>query len=131
VPVIPKIKHSYLFSSKGGPLWVTMTFDIRVSPTEVAKHYSEIRRKVFVGKDKPLTRKHEELALFVATRKDKQTWQEMMEQWNEKYPKWAYSNRRLFARDAKAAIQRIRGPGKVDFSALFKPKATATGRDRN
>jgi hypothetical protein len=131
VPIIPKMKYGYRFSSRGGPFWVTMTFDVRLSPAEVARHYSEIRRKVFAGQDKPLSEKHEELALFTASKKDNHTWEKLMHLWNEKYPQWAYTNRRNFARDAAAAIRRIVGRGKIDFGALFKAKTIGKSKGRN
>lgn len=117
-PIIPRIRRSYAVRPNMGPCWVNMTFDIRLSPSEVARFYAESRKKILKGHDKPLSPKHEQLALFGVTKMGNNTWEELMSMWNKEHPEWTYSNRRNFARDVKTAIDRITGVDKIDFISL-------------
>jgi len=59
-------------------------------------------------RNRPLSQKHGELAVYLAEHSE-MPWPRLMESWNEAYPKWAYTNWRAFARDAKAAWCRVTG----------------------
>ena len=58
-------------------------------------------------KGKPMSDKNLELAVFNAENAG-QPWSKKMSKWNALHPSKTYSDRRLFARDAKNAYQRVR-----------------------
>jgi len=121
-PLIPKVRYGINITSSGGPCWVTLKFDARITPQDLAREYSKIRRKLMGNSHaKPLTKKHQELAIFAAEHKDGLTWEKLMHKWNEKLPKWAYKNHRLFCRDAIGATRRILN-SRVNYAGLFGPE---------
>jgi len=123
VPIIPRVRYSVNVTFSGGPCWVTLKFDARITPQDLAREYSKIRRKIMGNSHaKPLTKKHQELAVFAAEHKDGLTWEKLMHKWNEKFPKWAYKNYRLFCRDAIGAINRLLN-GKVNYASLLGSEA--------
>lgn len=123
VPIIPRVRYSVNVTFLGGPCWVTLKFDARITPQDLAREYSKIRRKIMGNSHaKPLTKKHQELAVFAAEHKDGLTWEKLMHKWNEKFPKWAYKNYRLFCRDAIGAINRLLN-GKVNYASLLGSEA--------
>ena len=129
-PVIPKVRYSINITSSGGPCWVTLKFDARIKPQDLAREYSKIRRKIMGNSHaKPLTKKHQELAVFAAEHKEGLTWEKLMHKWNEKFPKWAYKNYRLFCRDAIGAINRLLN-GKVNYASLLGSEAQKTTATR-
>lgn len=124
-PLIPKVRYKSMRGVINGPCWITLKFDARMTPQDLAKEYAEIRCQL-LGRHhvKPLTRKHQELAMFAAEYKDGLTWKKLMHKWNEKFPEWAYENYRLFHRDAIAAKDRVLDD-KVDparLLELFEPE---------
>lgn len=130
VPIIPRVRYSVKLTSSGGPCWVTLKFDARIKPQDLAREYSKIRRKIMGNSHaKPLTKKHQELAVFAAEHKEGLTWEKLMHKWNEKFPKWAYKNYRLFCRDAIAAINRLLN-GKVNYASLLGSEAQKTTATR-
>jgi len=130
VPIIPRVRYSVNVTSSGGPCWVTLKFDARIKPQDLAREYSKIRRKIMGNSHaKPLTKKHQELAVFAAEHKEGLTWEKLMHKWNEKFPKWAYKNYRLFCRDAIGAINRLLN-GKVNYASLLGSEAQKTTANR-
>lgn len=122
-PVIPKVSYSINITSSGGPCWVTLKFDARTTPQDLTKEYSRIRHRILGNSHvKPLTQKHQELAVFAAEHKDGLTWEKLMHKWNERFPKWAYTNYRLFCRDAVGATKRLLN-SKVDYTSLLSEAA--------
>lgn len=118
-PIIPRIRYSLSLNSSGGPCWVTLKFDARITPTKLAKDYAQIRKKILGNHHViPLSKKHQKLAEFVSDNKGNLTWEKLMHKWNEQFPQWAYTNYRLFHRDANAAIDRILD-NKIDYKTLF------------
>lgn len=89
---------------------ITLTVAPHLSPKEVARLYSTAKQryKNLTGKRKipALSSKTLALAAFAAERAGK-TWSQLMRGWNERYPQWSYSDRRVFARDAKAAVKKV------------------------
>ena len=71
-----------------------------VEAFEKAKDAADIDTK----ERRKLSAKTVRLAEFVL--KHEGSWQNRMDKWNAKYPKWYYKDRRRFARDAKAAVER-------------------------
>jgi hypothetical protein len=119
VPLIPKIRSTVTLNSMG-ICFITLKFDARLTPQELAKQYGKLRKKILGSKIvKPLSKKHLKLAEFVVdNKKEGITWEKLMHLWNEKYPEWAYKNYRLFYRDGNAAIKRIMA-GKIDYESFF------------
>lgn len=87
---------------------ITLKVDPRMSADEVREVYAEARSSVFKGRDRPMSKKHLELALFLV-KNPRHTWREMASIWNKEKPEWAYSSWQNFARDARSAYQRITG----------------------
>jgi len=96
----------------GTPSFITLKLDPRITPQELAIEYSKIRRRIMGNRHaKPLSKKHKELEVFAAERKEGHTWNTLMCDWNKTFPKeafpnWQYDNNRRFTRDAKAAIKK-------------------------
>lgn len=98
----------------GWPALSTITIEARVGVPvrDIAQVYSLARQELLgTGKRDPAVRdeKRAALAVFVAENNDGRTWREVMEAWNREYPKWRYSEVRNFARDARAAYEKITG----------------------
>lgn len=92
-----------------------MTVDPRLGPREVASLFAWARRRVLgdVARDRPLSEKHGELAVFIAGRLgERRTWAELVEEWNRQHPRWGYYQvgaEVRFARDARTAWERLTG----------------------
>lgn len=109
IPLIPKARIQIQFSSHFPPR-IILNLDPRLSPEEVARIYAHYRAEVRSGRDRPMSEKHLTLAVFVAENEEPgSTWTSLMKKWNEEHPEWAYQNRHLFARDARAALRRVTG----------------------
>ncbi|MER3401404.1 MAG: hypothetical protein C4313_09855 [Thermoflexus sp.] len=87
---------------------IKLELDPRLSADEVRDLYAKARNKVFKGRDRPMSKKHLELALFLVQNPN-HTWREMAALWNEKHPEWAYTVWQNFSRDARAAYRRLTG----------------------
>lgn len=79
---------------------------------EVQKLYLKERKallKMSTGKTKvrELTDRHVELAVFGV--KELGSWTKKMHKWNARYPRWKYSSKGTFARDVRAAYERLTG----------------------
>lgn len=55
-----------------------------------------------------MSEKHAALGEFAALDPER-PWIERMGDWNERFPDWRYSDVRNFARDARHALERVRG----------------------
>jgi len=96
-----------------------------LKPEAVATLYARARQDGFGSivlaskkKTRPLSEKHLTLAVFSV--EEEGSWQVLWEKWNAKYPRWRYKEKRTFARDAKAAYQRVTGlPWKGEESKTF------------
>lgn len=126
-PPIPLARTRLTYDSRGQHR-ITLELAPHLKPEEVAAIYARARRETPFGfpplggrKYRPLTEKHLELAAFAA--EEEGSWQELLDRWNARHPEWRYQDRRTFARDAKAAFERVtgwrwegpgggRGPGK-------------------
>ena len=75
-------------------------------PAEIARAFERARDATGtnIKERRKLSTKTVRLAEFVL--KHEGSWQNRMDKWNAKYPKWHYEDRRRFARDAKAALDR-------------------------
>lgn len=91
------------------PLW-GYKYVVEISPHASSSEVIDIvtKRVIKEWPRKSITRKLSDktitLAEFVLTNKN--PWENRMEKWNEKFPKWKYKDRRHFARDAKVAVKR-------------------------
>lgn len=90
---------------------ITIEVIPRLSGSEVAQLYSQVRRRVFNGKDKPMSDKHLTLAVFMAERLSEcSTWGALMAEWNKKHgKKWRYYKEIYFSRNARWAWRRMTG----------------------
>lgn len=90
------------------PFW-GYKYVIEIAPTvNPSELLSIIKRRVIneyphKKKLRALSVKSIRLAEFVLTHNE--SWEERKEKWNGEYPKWKYSDRRRFARDAKSAVE--------------------------
>lgn len=107
-PPIPKARVTTSVSLVGPHGRITLELDPRLSSDEVRDLYARARNEVFKGRDRPMSKKHLELALFLV-KNPNHTWREMCELWNKEYPEWAYSVWQNFSRDARAAYRRLTG----------------------
>ena len=83
--------------------------DPRFPRKQLVAFYARVRRRLRrpMRKGKPMSDKNLELAVFTAENAG-QPWSKKMTKWNALNPSKTYSDRRLFARDAKNAYQRVR-----------------------
>ncbi|MCX6632904.1 MAG: hypothetical protein NTW28_35345 [Candidatus Solibacter sp.] len=88
---------------------VVMTIDPTMSPREVATLYRKIRFQYFGRRHRSMTPKHVELGKFWAAQNEGAAWKELMAQWNERQPRWAYKREQNFARDCEQARERLLG----------------------
>lgn len=107
-PPIPKARVTTSVSLVRPHGRITLELDPRLSSDEVRDLYARARNEVFKGRDRPMSKKHLELALFLV-KNPNHTWREMCELWNKEYPEWAYSVWQNFSRDARAAYRRLTG----------------------
>jgi hypothetical protein len=87
---------------------ITMDINPTESPKEVAERYSKVRG----GRQRSMTDKHQQLAIFSATRpEDGETWEQAMLAWNElcSNPEWRYAGDQVrnFYRDCTKAQGRL------------------------
>ncbi len=119
-PIIPRIRYRTDLSLHGGPCWLTMSLDVRITPEQLAKDYRKIRRRL-MGKRraKPLSKKIQAVARFAGRHKTEQcTWREVMDLWNKQYPDWIYNDYKRFCRDATRATKAIMDPGLESIGVL-------------
>jgi len=113
-PLLARASVRLLGMLPGKPLtaWarIVLELDPRLPASEVALLYRRLRGEAYRGTDRPMSQKNLQLALFLAEQQDRSaTWRELMAAWNERFPKWRYTNYRRFARDAALAWHRVTG----------------------
>ncbi len=69
---------------------ITLNVDSEVSPAKVAEVYSQLRQRVRSGRrNKPMSDRILTLVEFVLEhRRRGKNWEDIMELWNRRYPKW-------------------------------------------
>ncbi len=94
-----------------GLYWVTLKFEVRLKAEELAQAYKNFTSSLPDHVDfsrKPLSEKHNKLAIFYSERKGRgDKWYDLMHEWNRKYPNWEYENYKNFTRDAVHATRRV------------------------
>lgn len=94
------------------PITVTMELSLHLSPKKVAAIYGRVKKKVFSlyyprhKRDRPMSKKHLELAVFYHQHRGKKG-MEMMSLWNEEHEGYEYGTLTNFLRDAKHAHDRL------------------------
>lgn len=113
--------EAYLISQASAEIAFNITHGIHRIKLEVSPYLTgdQVRslyldsRKQFLQiskslrKSRRLTEKHTCLAVFAV--KTPGPWSRKLRKWNAKYPKWKYNHRSTFARDCRAAFERITG----------------------
>ena len=112
---------------------VTLEIDPALPPREVARRYSEIRRRIISGRrPRDLSEKHLSLAEFL-TSEPQEPWATRMQRWNRAHPKWKYNQESNFRRDCLKARERmlapVCSPAQV-FGAIAEPAASQTTASR-
>jgi len=95
---------------------ITLKLSPRVSPREVAKGYAQLRASI-VGpshRDRPISPKRIELAVFAAVHNDGRAWRELMSSWNSEHREARYTDVRRFIRDCRLGYQQVTG-AKLDW----------------
>lgn len=122
---IPPQLHRFIASEQSAALYnmpstssrIKMSVDPRISVNELGEHYAEVRKRIWKI-DRSSSRRTREpgpksltLGVFLEKQGVSNTWEELRERWNKAYPAWKYKKERLrnFARDAKAAWERLTG----------------------
>lgn len=108
---------------------IVLTIDPTVTPAELAKHYREVRNRLWSQKPRDLGEKSIELAAFAGRRPD-ELWRDSMSSWNEEHPEWAYTDYRRFFRDATQALKRLRDPGHSLRAGEARPVARGSRSQR-
>lgn len=106
------VKQSFGGSVVAPPATITIEANARVSPSEIAKFYQEMRREVFPSKDRPLESKAAELAVFLYRSGREMpdiTWEARKQAWNREHPDWEYSTYEQFRQEAVTAFRRVTG----------------------
>jgi hypothetical protein len=91
---------------------VNLSIDPAMSPTEVAERYSALRQWLLnesKERQRDLSEKHAQLALFAARQPKQTTWARRMAQWNTVHPEWTYTEVSNFSRDCLQAQRRLLG----------------------
>ena len=92
---------------------VIMRLDPAMSPREVAGLYRQVQLRYFGRRHRSLSPKHVELAKFWSSLQEGAPWKEVMQQWNELHPRWAYKREQNFGRDCVQARRRLLGQNPV------------------
>ncbi|MFN0168662.1 MAG: hypothetical protein ACKV22_19735 [Bryobacteraceae bacterium] len=85
---------------------VTYELDpIGVIPSDLERSYRKVRKRLLSGRHRSLGEKNMRLAAFCSgfDRPNKAA----MNKWNQEFPQWSYERVSIFARDAKAARERL------------------------
>ena len=136
----PEVKRVELgVRGEGASTRIYLFVDPSVPPTEVAERYQHVRDGLLSRRTgasqrrmRGMSDKHLRLAAFVAECHESQSWQERMTAWNQahpsaEYPGYAYTDRRLFWRDAVQAQNRLLQPdywAQTDFFDYVLPEGT-------
>ncbi len=92
-----------------------ITVDPAVTPIELMRAYRDFRRKHLKARVRKLSRKHLQLAAFMASRPADEKGADAMKAWNRKFRRWKYTHVSNFLRDAAAAQRRLLFPGGLDY----------------
>jgi hypothetical protein len=92
--------------------------NVALSPKELAKAFGAYQRTLShfyrlrdgIRRRRPLSEKHQALALFAASRRGV-SGPAAMAEWNATHPQWAYQRLTTFQRDRMAALRRMFGEG--------------------
>jgi Sulfotransferase family len=90
-------------------LRIVLEVDPAVTPGDLIRFYTRIRKRVAQERSGRVTEKQCKLVVFVAERSE-QEWPELMETWNAEFPQWLYENTKSFQRDAVSARRRVLDP---------------------
>jgi len=105
---------SYAVCPNGSPFKrrvITMEIDPILSPSEIARQYSKIRRAIMPNaRTRDLSEKHLKLAAFFLEEARDDSWEQRLRSWNKSHPKWKYSHQSNFRRDCLRACSRISAP---------------------
>lgn len=114
-PDVPMARVTTMSLSLSGlPARVHMDLSPQTPVADVVRLFRRARAKTATGtiarvrRGRPLTKKRGELSVFLAQTPEA-TWRARMEQWNRRYPHWAYDDPRNFRRDAATAYKRATG----------------------
>jgi hypothetical protein len=94
---------------------VVLELDPRMSSGEVVALYRRVRTTLGRERDRQMTQKHLDLAVFIAERQmSEQSWSELRAEWNGLHPKERYpvkkdASARRFALDCRNAYMRLTG----------------------
>lgn len=118
-PHIPRWKMRAAWH-EDAPLLSTIIIEANVclKPKELAKAFGAYQRMLFQfyrlrdsnRRRRPLSEKHQALAIFAASRRD-MTGAAAMAEWNTTHSEWAYRSVTNFQRDRMAALRRMFGEG--------------------
>ena len=90
---------------------ITMEIDPLLSPMEIARQYSKIRRSIMPNaRARDLSEKHIKLAAFFVAEARDDSWDQRFRVWNNAHPKWKYRHQSNFRRDCLRACRRISSP---------------------
>ncbi|HEX6817067.1 MAG TPA: hypothetical protein VF120_01725 [Ktedonobacterales bacterium] len=87
---------------------ITLTLDPTTPLQEVTARFVAERRRLIGERQREMSLKHLQLAVFTAERPP-ELWRKRLEAWNQAFPQWAYEPHRLanFTRDSQQATRRL------------------------
>lgn len=94
---------------------INLTVNVRTPVAELVRVFEQFRAEGRVPRDHPMQTKHIELAIFTdGVRQQELGWLPAQRRWNEAHPEWPYpedapGGPRRFARDCRAAWERVTG----------------------
>lgn len=88
---------------------IILEVDPTLSPKEVQEKYRQVRQHLLGERHREMTDKHMRLAEFAGTEMEGAATTERMNEWNRRYPDWAYSQPRVFRQDSIGAQKRLVG----------------------
>jgi hypothetical protein len=115
VPTVP-LAHVSIEASSSRPACTRIILDVdpTATPNLVAERYRQRRKELFPRRVRSLSRRHLNLAAFVAEHPGEHVWPELFAEWNRKHPKWKYQRRNIFKRDSLRARMRVLTLGMPD-----------------
>jgi hypothetical protein len=116
---------------------INFTIDPALSPDRVAKEYSHCRNVLLGGgRERDLSEKRIQLALFAANRPESESWAERKAAWDQEHeqehPEWSYEGKLVtnFARDCNHAQKRLFGTDYLLRKSYPQRKKKPTQRDK-
>jgi len=107
IPRIPAFVARYERKHLAALNRVTLSVDLALSPRELARYYSKMRKRYLGRWHHSITEKHSALALFMNSRPDHEIRLSSMQAWNAAHQKWKYKHVSNFVRDLLVARRRI------------------------